>query len=85
MAMLTELLKLLEQSQGELDLQVLSRQLGAEPSAVAGMVEMLVRKGRLVEAGATCGFCQACTLRPNCRLPLKRARQYVLNPKPLVK
>lgn len=83
--MLTELLSLLEQSQGELDLQAISRQLGAEPSAVAGMIEMLVRKGRLAEVGAACGFCPACNLRSACRLPAKRARQYVLNPKPLVK
>ncbi|HCB50455.1 MAG TPA: hypothetical protein DEP47_13300, partial [Chloroflexi bacterium] len=53
--MLTELLRILEQNQGQLDLAELSQQLNAQPSAVAGMLEMLIRKGRIDDMRANCG------------------------------
>lgn len=77
--MLTELLQLLEQNQGQLDLAQLSQQLNAQPSAVAGMLEMLIRKGRIDEMGVDCSICQTCSLRNNCDLPANRARRFRLS------
>jgi hypothetical protein len=65
---LSELLRLLEAEGGEMDLQELSRRLGAQPGAVAGMLDLLARKGRLVAAGAACGPCQGCRLAAQCTL-----------------
>lgn len=76
--MLTQLLHLLEQNHGRLHLADLSRQLGAEPGAVLGMIETLVRKGRLVEAPPACGVCETCPLHSGCNLPVRRARQFVI-------
>lgn len=77
--MLTKLLRLLEQNQGQLDLVELSQQLDAQPSAVAGMLEMLVRMGRIDEMGVNCGICQTCSLRKECDLPANRARRLRLS------
>ncbi len=74
--MLTEILRLLEQNGGELDCLQLSRQLDVQPSAVAGMIETLLRKGRLVELSPTCGPCDDCIAKTDCRLPALRARRY---------
>jgi DNA-binding IclR family transcriptional regulator len=68
--MLSQILQELERADGDLELNELSRRLGVERSALDGMIETLVRKGRLreVEAGepspmcATCGKRSACTL-----------------------
>jgi Mn-dependent DtxR family transcriptional regulator len=74
--MLTELLHLLEQNNAEYDLQELGRILGVQPSAVAGMLELLVRKGRVVEMGADCGICDTCGIRGHCDIPVTRAKHY---------
>lgn len=77
--MLTELLRLLEENQGQIDLAELSQQLNAQPGAVAGMLEMLIQKGRIEVIGADCGICQTCSLRAECELPVKRARRLRLS------
>ena len=74
--MLSELLHLLEQSQTEYNLQELGYKLGAQPSAVAGMLEMLVYKGRVVELGTDCGVCDSCGLKGHCEIDVRRAKRY---------
>ncbi len=74
--MLSQLLQILGENEGQIDLGVVSRQLGAEPSAVAGMLETLIAKGRIVEIGADCGVCSTCSLQNQCDLPVKRARRF---------
>ncbi len=74
--MLKRLLRLLEENQGELDLVKTSQLLGAQPGAVTGMVETLVRKGRLVEMRPTCGNCELCGIKNQCELPAKYIKQY---------
>jgi len=74
--MLTELLHLLEQDHAEYNLQELGRILGVQPSAVGGMLELLVHKGRVVEMGADCGICDTCGIRANCDIPVSRAKRY---------
>jgi hypothetical protein len=77
--MLKELLRLIEQNEGELDLKSASRQLNAQPSAVAGMVETLVRMGRLTEVTPTCGPCESCGVNQQCSLPTTQLKRYVAN------
>jgi Mn-dependent DtxR family transcriptional regulator len=74
--MLSELIRLLEGQEGELDLQELGRRLDAQPSAVAGMVETLIGMGRVTEMGPDCGLCDSCDLAKHCTLPAKRARRF---------
>ncbi|EFO80677.1 hypothetical protein OSCT_1450 [Oscillochloris trichoides DG-6] len=49
--MLRQVLDAFERSQGPVSLDELSRQLGIERSALDGMIDFWVRKGRLVESG----------------------------------
>ena len=74
--MLSQLICLLEENEGEVDLATISRSLGAQPSAVAGMLETLIRKGRVIEVGPDCGVCDTCGLNSQCVLPARRIRRY---------
>jgi hypothetical protein len=63
--MLSQIVKEFKESGGTIDLAELGHRLGVEPSALDGMLEMLVRQGRLNHlcAGASgdCGgSCQSC-------------------------
>jgi hypothetical protein len=74
--MLSRLIHLLEENEGEIDLVGLSRSLNAQPSAVSGMLETLVRKGRVTEIGPACGVCDTCGLNSQCVLPARRIKRY---------
>lgn len=74
--MLSQLIHLLDENEGELDLAAVSRSLDAQPSAVAGMLETLVRKGRVIEIGPDCGVCDSCGLSSQCALPARRIRRF---------
>jgi hypothetical protein len=68
--MLSQILQELENAKGPVDLSDLSRRLGVQRSALDGMIQFLVRKGRLREldmgetppACTSCGHRNACTL-----------------------
>jgi hypothetical protein len=79
--MLTQLIDLLEKRHNGLGLDELSRELGAHPSAVAGMIEVLVRKGRLIEIGPDGGCCTVCPAHSDCNLLASRGTRYVAVPK----
>ena len=58
--MLSQILEEFEKAKGPLDLNELSQRLGVERSALEGMLQLLVRKGRLHETGTgteTCAHC----------------------------
>ena len=74
--MLSQLVHLIEENEGEIDLVAISRSLDAQPSAVTGMLDTLVRKGRVVEIGTDCGFCDSCGLSNQCVLPARRIKRY---------
>ena len=74
--MLTELLRLLEENEMEYDLKELGQKLGVQPSAVSGMLELLLHKGRVMEMGADCGICDTCGIRGQCDIPALRAKRY---------
>ena len=76
--MLTQLLQLLQHHRGGLSLDAISRQLDAPPSAVAGMIDQLVRKGRLIEIGPDGGACNVCPLLDGCGLIAGAGKRYVV-------
>jgi hypothetical protein len=58
--MLTEIMKAFRTADRPLDLNELSRELGTDRAALEGMLETLVRQGKLKEiniGGGTCGNC----------------------------
>jgi Mn-dependent DtxR family transcriptional regulator len=75
--MLTQLLSLLENKEDGLSLFEISRVMNAQPSAVKSMLEMLVRKGRLVEVGPDGKVCAACGLESNCQLLVVKGKRYI--------
>ena len=74
--MLSRLIDLLEENKGEVELAAVSRSLDVQPSAVSGMLETLVRKGRVIEIGPACGACNTCGLSSQCVLPARRIKRY---------
>lgn len=79
--MLSQLLQLLSQTDDGLSLAEMSRALDAQPSAVFAMIEMLVRKGRIVEVGPDGGICASCGLEAQCNLLATRGKRFVLRPR----
>lgn len=88
--MLRQVLQELESARGLVSLDDVSRKLGVERSALDGMVDFWVRKGRLRAdyltagtgscAGDTCGaFCSSCPLAEgvnSCRLSMHIQKAY---------
>ena len=76
--MLKQLLALFAGRQKALSIEEISRELGAQPSAVGGMLDLLVLRGRLIEIGPDGGHCAACGLESQCSLLAARGKRYVL-------
>ena len=64
---LSGVLREFENARGDITLAELARKLGVERSALDGMIQLLVRKGRLREVGGADDGCAGCGLRPGCR------------------
>jgi len=64
--MLSEILKAFRQTGEPLDLNELSRHLGTERSALEGMLELLVRQGKLKEVTIGSEDCACCSGRSSC-------------------
>ncbi|MGD9116656.1 MAG: FeoC-like transcriptional regulator [Dehalococcoidia bacterium] len=63
--MLSQIVKEFKESGGAIDMAELGRRLGVEPSALDGMLEVLVKQGKLQRACATApdgcgGSCRGC-------------------------
>jgi Mn-dependent DtxR family transcriptional regulator len=58
--MLSRILEELKESGGVVNRNELSRKLGVERSALDGMIEMLLRQGRLKEITGEASGCSAC-------------------------
>lgn len=78
--MLTQLLDLLESKENGLSLAEISRAMRAQPSAVADMLTLLVRKGKLLEIGPDNKSCSTCGLQSQCNLLAARGKRYVCTP-----
>lgn len=79
--MLQQILKILRESDGVVSVRALAQQLGAEPSAVEGMLQQLVHMGKLSDgresnADETCGTCKGCTGTDDCPLLFFVPRKY---------
>jgi len=64
--MLSEVLKTFRQTGEPLDLNELSRHLGIERSALEGMLDLLVRQGKLKEVTPGSEDCTRCSGRLSC-------------------
>jgi DNA-binding IclR family transcriptional regulator len=64
--MLSQILKEFERSTEPMDLNELSRRLGTERSALEGMLELLVRQGKLREIQPGSIECSHCSRRAGC-------------------
>ena len=64
--MLSQILKAFREATGPLDLNELSRQLGTERRALEGMLETLVRQGKLREVSVGGQECSHCAGRLSC-------------------
>ena len=61
--MLTQLVNLLENWENGLSLSEISRLMNAQPTAVLSMVQLLVKKGKLLEIGPDNKCCTTCGIR----------------------
>ena len=64
--MLSEILKAFKRAEGPMDLNELSRCLDVERSVLDGMLELLVRQGKLREISPGSEDCTHCGSRSNC-------------------
>jgi hypothetical protein len=76
--MLTQLLMILENKESGLSLSEISRAMNAQPSAIISMIEMLVKKGKLMEVGPDGKFCATCGSESDCNLLKARGKRYVV-------
>ena len=76
--MLKQILAEFEQNPTTLCLDQLSQKLAITPSALEGMLDMLVRKGRLQEISAIHDACQVCPARAGCVIISSTAKSYIL-------
>lgn len=74
--MLNQLLNLLENKENGMSLSEVSRAMNAQPSAVLSMIELLVKKGRLLEIGPDGRSCSTCGLEAECNLLAFRGKRY---------
>ncbi len=63
---LSGVLREFENARGDLTFAEVAGKLGIERSALDGMIQLLVRKGRLREVGGAEGSCAGCGLRSGC-------------------
>lgn len=75
--MLNQIIALLEAKENGLSLSEISRALEAQPSAVLSMIELLVRKGKLLEIGPDGQCCTTCDVQADCNLLKARGKRYV--------
>jgi hypothetical protein len=75
--MLKQILSEFEQVPTSLCLDQLSQKLAITPSALEGMLDMLVRKGRLREISPTQTACQTCPARAACVIIRSATKSYI--------
>lgn len=75
--MLSQLIDLLSNKEDGLSLFEISRQMNAQPTAVQSMLDLLVKKGRLIEVGPDGKHCAACGLESNCQLLAVHGKRYI--------
>lgn len=76
-SMLNQIVALLEAKENGLSLSEISRAVSAQPSAVLSMIELLVKKGKLLEIGPDGQCCTTCGVQSECNLLKARGKRYV--------
>jgi Mn-dependent DtxR family transcriptional regulator len=76
--MLSQLVGLLENQENGMSLSEISRAMKAQPSAVLSMIELLVRKEKLVEIGPDGKCCTTCGVQSDCNLLAARGKRYLV-------
>jgi len=76
--MLSQLVKLLEDKENGLSLSEISRAMNAQPSAVLSMIDLMVKKGKLLEIGPDGQCCTTCGIQSDCNLLAARGKRYVV-------
>ena len=79
--MLTQLVKLLEDKENGLSLSEISREMKAQPTAVLSMIDLLVKKGKLLEVGPDGKCCTTCGIQSECNLLAARGKRYMVTPR----
>jgi len=77
--MLTRLIELLENKENGLSLSEISRAMETQPSAVLSMIDLLVKKGKLLEIGPDGQCCTTCGIQSDCNLLAARGKRYTLS------
>ncbi len=76
--MLSQLVSLLEEKKDGLSLFEISRLMNAQPSAILSMLDLLVRKRKLLEIGPDGKYCADCGQVSDCNLLAVHGKRYVL-------
>ena len=76
--MLNQLVELLKDKENGLSLSEISRAMNAQPSAVLSMIDLLVKKGKLLEIGPDNKICTTCGIQSECNLLAARGKRYVV-------
>lgn len=75
--MLNQLVDLLNDKENGLSLSEISRAMNTQPSAVLSMIDLLVKKGKLLEIGPDNKCCTTCGIQSECNLLATRGKRYV--------
>jgi hypothetical protein len=75
--MLGTLLELFESRENGLSLAEISREMKSQPTAVKSMIDLLIRKGKILEVGPDNKVCSTCGLESQCSLLAARGKRYV--------
>jgi len=76
--MLSQLLELFSNNERGLSLSEISREMKVQSSAILPMLDLLVKKEKLVEVGPDGMICAACGSESDCNLLAARGKRYIL-------
>ena len=76
--MLNQLVELLKDNENGLSLSEIGRCMNAQPLAVLSMIDLLVKKGKLLEIGPDNKCCNTCGIQSECNLLAARGKRYVM-------
>ncbi len=77
--MLNQLVQLLDGQENGMSLAEISRALKAQPTAVLSMIDLLVKKDKLIEIGPDGKCCTTCGVQSDCNLLAARGKRYLVN------
>ncbi|MBL8077185.1 MAG: hypothetical protein JNM55_04420 [Anaerolineales bacterium] len=77
--MLNQLVQLLNGQENGMSLAEISRALKAQPTAVLSMIDLLVKKEKLIEIGPDGKCCTTCGVQSDCNLLAVRGKRYLVN------